>query len=173
MIGKKIEKAFNEQINAELFSSYLYLAMAGYFEDSGLPGFSNWLKCQAQEELLHAMKFFNFIVERGGRTHLTALDGPANSWKSAKDAFDGAYKHECYISKRIDTLVNLAAAEKDHAANAFLQWFVTEQVEEEASTKAVVDKLKLAGKDGNALLMLDKEMTQRVFTLPPAGGESA
>ena len=168
MLGQKMQDALNEQINAETYSAYLYLSMAAYFEEQGLPGMANWMTVQAQEEMVHAMKFYNFIIERNGRVILTALEGPGTEWDSALAAFDAAYGHECKVTARINGLVDLAIAEKDHAANAFLQWFVTEQVEEEASTLDVAQRLKLAGSAPGALFMTDKELAARVFTPPPA-----
>lgn len=172
MINSKIQDAFNKQINVELYSSYLYLSMAAYFKSLNLGGFSNWMECQAQEEVLHAMKFFSFVNERGGRVQLSAIDGPPTSWDSPQAAFEEAYKHEQKVTSLINGLVDLAIQEKDHASNAFLQWFVNEQVEEEASADAVVNQLKLAGGQGSGLFMIDRELGTRVFTMPPTqGGE--
>jgi len=171
MINKKMETAINKQINAELYSSYLYLAMSAYFEDANLPGFANWMRVQAQEEVSHAMKFFAHVTERGGRVKLTAIDAPATEWKSPLAAFKDAFDHEVKVTGMINDLVDLAIKEKDHAANVMLQWFVTEQVEEEMSANDIVQKLKLAGDNPNALLMLDREMTGRSFSMPAAEGE--
>ena len=166
MLNPKIEEAFNRQLNAELFSSYLYLSMAAHFESQNLKGMANWMRIQAQEENAHAMKFFDFINERGGRVTLTQIDAPKVEWPSPLAAFQEAYQHECKISGLINGLVDLALSEKDHAANAFLQWFVTEQVEEEASVLEIAEKLKLAGDQGGILFMLDRELGQRMP--PPA-----
>jgi ferritin len=170
MINGKIQDAFNKQINAELYSSYLYLSMAAYFKSLNLSGFSNWMECQAQEEVLHAMKFFAFVNERGGRVQLAGIDGPPTSWDSPQAAFEEAYKHEQKVTALINGLVDLAIQEKDHASNAFLQWFVNEQVEEEASADGVVNQLKLAGGQGSGLFMIDRELGTRVFTMPTAQG---
>lgn len=161
MMNQKIQDAFNKQINAELFSSYLYLSMAAYFESQNLKGMASWMRLQAQEENTHAMKFFDFIHERGGQVILTALDAPKVEWSSPLSAFEEAYKHECKISGMIDDLVNLAIREKDHASNAFLQWFVTEQVEEEASVLEIAEQFKLAGDQRGMLFMLDRELGRR------------
>jgi len=169
MLNPKIEEAFNRQINAELHSSYLYLSMAAYFESENLAGMAAWMRIQAQEELNHALKFFDFINERDGRVTLTPVEGPKIEWESPFDAFQDAYNHECKITGLINQLVDLSIHESDHAANAFLQWFVTEQVEEEASAKTIVDKLKLAGDNTVALLMMDGELGQR----PPAAAPGA
>jgi ferritin len=171
MVNKKIEGVLNQQVNAELYSSYLYLSMSAYFQSINLPGFANWMRVQAQEELVHAMKFYDFINERGGRVTLQKIDSPPTKWASPLDVFENTYKHEQKVTGLINDLVNLAVGEKDHATNIFLQWFVTEQVEEEASADEVVQKLKLVGKDSGGLFMLDGEMGQRVFTPPAASAE--
>ena len=161
MLSKKMEKALNEQLNAELYSAYLYLAMSAWFESQNVPGFAAWMRIQHREETVHGMKFFKFVAERRGRVALKAIEEPAREWKSPLAAFEAAFKHEQYITGRIGDLVNLAVEEKDHAANAFLQWFVNEQVEEEASVDGIVQKLKMAEKSPGALLMLDHELGQR------------
>jgi ferritin len=171
MISPKMETALNDQINAELYSSYLYLAMAAYFDDLGMGGFSSWMKAQAQEEVSHAMKFFNYVGERGGRVTLGAIQEPPKEWTSTVEAFEASLEHEKYISGRINDLVNLAIEEKDHATNNFLQWFVSEQVEEEDSVGQVVDKLKLMGQAAGGIFMLDRELGQRTFTMPAEGEE--
>jgi ferritin len=170
MLGKKIEEAFNEQINWELYSGYLYLSMSAYFLSINLNGFANWMRMQALEELTHAMKFFDFINERSGRVTLLEAKSPPQEWESPLAAFEDAYEHECFVSSRINDLVNLSLEEKDHASNNFLQWFVAEQVEEEASVDEVAQKLKIIGGDGGGLFMLDQELGQRTFT-PPAAAE--
>ncbi len=167
MINSKIEAAFNRQIVAELYSSYLYLSMSAYFESINLRGFAHWMRCQVQEELVHAMKFYNFIHERGGTVTLGGIDGPPTEWSSPVAAFGDAYSHEQKVTGLINSLVDLAMAERDHASNAFLQWFVTEQVEEEASADEVIKKIKLAGDQGSGMFMLDRELATRVFTPPP------
>ena len=170
MISQQIQDAFNEQLNAELYSAYLYLSMSAYFESINLKGFSNWMRCQAQEEMVHAMKFYGFVNDRSGRVVLSAIEGPPVKWESPLSAFEDAYKHEQKVTGLINGLVDLALKEKDHAAGTFLQWFVTEQVEEEASADGVVQKLKLAGGQGAALFMIDAELATRVFTMPTAQG---
>lgn len=166
MLKPKIEEAFNKQLNAELYSAYLYLSMAAYFQLVNLLGFANWMRCQAQEEVLHAMKFYSFIQERGGTVTLTAIAAPPPKWESPLKAFDDALDHERKVTGLINDLVDLALQERDHAANAFLQWFVTEQVEEEASADEVIQKIKLAGEQGGGMFMLDRELAGRVFTYP-------
>lgn len=167
MISKKLETAFNEQINKELFSEYLYLSMAAYFSSLGLEGFENFFLMQVQEERFHAMKMYHFINERGGRAVMKAIDEPETEFESPLQVFEKSYAHEQYVSKLINTLMDLAIAENDHAARSFLNWFIDEQVEEEASMEAVINKLKLIGGQGNGMLMLDKELAARTFT-PPA-----
>ena len=158
MLGKKMEQALNDQINEEYFSSYLYLSMAAYFEAENLPGFARWMQLQSQEELEHAMKFFAYINERGGRVTLKAIKTPEKSWKSPLEVFQAAYKHEQHITGCINKLVDQAVKEKDHATNSMLKWFVDEQVEEEANASAIVEKLKLAKGATGALFMLDREL---------------
>jgi ferritin len=167
MISKKMEAALNGQINAETYSAYLYLSMAAYFESVNLPGFAHWMKVQTQEEMVHALKFYNFIQDRGGKVALAAIAAPKTEWKSAADAFGDAYKHEQKVTAMINGLVELAQKEKDKAADTFLQWFVTEQVEEEKSPYDILQQLKMAGNNPSALLMLDRELGARIFTLPP------
>ena len=145
MISEKMENELNEQINKELFSSYLYLSMAAYFESTNLNGFASWLSVQAQEELIHAMKIYGFVNERGGTVDLKAIEAPKKKWKSPLDAFEDAYAHEQMISRSIDAIVDKAIAEKDHATNNFLQWYIKEQVEEEATADEIVQKIKLSG----------------------------
>ncbi len=173
MLSKKMEDALNKQCNAELYSAYLYLSMVAYFQSLNLPGSANWMTCQTQEEVLHAMKFFNFVNERGGRARLSAIEGPKVDWKSPLEAFEDALKHEQKVTGLINDLADLAVSEKDHATQAFLQWFVTEQVEEESSVGEVVNKLKLAGDNSGALLMIDQELARRVFVYPAQAGQGA
>ena len=171
MLKPSVEKALNEQINAEIYSSYLYLSMSSYFETVNLAGAANWFRVQAQEELSHAMKFFDFVVERGSRVTLTAIEGPRTEWETPLAAFENAYEHEQHVTALINGLVDLSLKESDHATNNFLQWFVGEQVEEEASADAVVQQLKLVGDAGGGLFMVDRELGTRVFT-PPAGASA-
>jgi len=171
MIGKKMEAALNRQVNAEFYASYIYLSISAYFESISLPGFAGWMRMQSMEEVTHAMKIFNHINERGGRVTLTAIEAPPAEWSSPLEAFKAANGHEQKVTGMINDLVDLAIAEKDHAANAMLQWFVTEQVEEEMNTDGYVQKLTLAGDSPNALFMLDRELGARKFTMPPASEE--
>jgi len=166
MLSKKMEKAFNDQIKWEFYSAYLYLSLASYFQGLGLPGFANWMNVQFQEEQFHALKMFNYVLEKGGKIQLQALDAPPHAWKTPLASFEFALNHEYHVTKRIGDLVDLAQKERDHASAIFLQWFVTEQVEEEANFGDTVNKLKLVG-DGGGLFLLDRELAARVF-VPPA-----
>ncbi len=161
MLNQKIQDAFNKHINVELYSSYLYLSMSSHFESKNLKGMASWMRLQAREEMAHAVKFIDFIHEKGGKVLLAALDAPENEWSSPTAVFEHVYKHECHISQLINDLANVAISEKDHAANSFLQWFITEQVEEEASALENLEKLKLVGDNGVALFMIDKELSER------------
>ncbi|MCK4600971.1 MAG: ferritin [Phycisphaerae bacterium] len=170
MIDKKIQDAFNDQINAETYSAYLYWSMANYFESINLAGSANWMLCQAQEEMVHATKFADFINERSGRVLLKAIDAPPIDWDSPLAVFEAAYSHEQKVTALINKLVDLADEVGDHASKIFLQWFVTEQLEEESSADAVVQKLKLMADAPGGLFMLDRELATRVFTPPPPEG---
>ncbi len=163
MFKQRMQDALNKQINAEFEASYLYLSMSAYFESINLPGFANWMKIQAQEELTHAMKIFRFVNERGGRVLLTAVAKPETEWKAPLNAFEDALAHEQKVTAMIDNLVDIAMEEKDHASRSMLNWFVDEQVEEEANASEIVEKLKLIGDKGHGLLMLDRDLATRVF----------
>ena len=170
MIEKKMEEALNGQINAELYSAYMYLSMSAYFEARELPGFAHWMRAQAQEEEFHAMKLFTYLVERGGRVILKALEAPPAEWKSPLHVFEDTLKHERKVTGLINDLVFLARDLRDNATEIFLQWFVSEQVEEEDNVQKILGPLKLIKESPQALYMLDKELFQRVFTPPPAEG---
>ena len=158
-----MEKALNEQVQAELYSAYLYMAMSAHFESVNLAGFANWFSIQAQEEYFHAKKFYDYIIERGGKITLLPIDGPPNEWKTPISAFEDGYKHEQLVTSRINALVDLSIELKDHATTAMLQWFVSEQVEEEANASGILEKIKLAGPEGSGLFMIDNELSQRIF----------
>lgn len=168
MISKKMEDAFNDQVAAEYYSAHLYLAMSAYFEASDMPGFANWMRIQYQEEMSHAEKIFDYVIERDGRAILKAFDAPQLEWDSTLQAFEATYEHEQKVTGLINNLMDLAISEKDHAAQIFLQWFVNEQVEEEASVKTVIQQLKLLGDSRAGLFQVDRELGQRVFTPPVA-----
>ena len=161
MITKKMQTALNKQINEELFSSYLYLSMAADFEARNLTGAAKWMKMQADEELEHAMKFFHFVLERGGEVDLLAIAKPQKSWKSPLTAFQDAEKHEQHITKFINDLYEMATKEKDYATQSMLKWFVDEQVEEEASVGEIVARLEMIADSKNGLFMMDRELGKR------------
>ena len=167
VIIKKMEEAFGGQLNAELYSAYLYLSMAGYFEQLDLKGFANWMRIQVQEEQFHAMKFYDYILERGGNVNLHVIDAPPDNWESPLAAFEETLKHEQKVTGLINDLVSIARRQKDNASEIFLQWYVEEQVEEESNVSAVLRQLKLIKDSSQALFIMDKEMGLRTFT-PPA-----
>ncbi|HMU93837.1 MAG TPA: ferritin [Anaerolineales bacterium] len=161
MINKTMQDAMNDQINKELFSSYLYLSMAAYFEDKNLPGFAHWMRIQEAEEREHAMKFYDFILERGGRVMLKAIEAPKTDWKSALEVAEEVAAHEAKVTASIHALYELALKEKDYPAQVMLQWFISEQVEEEKNAAEIVANLKLIEERGTAVLMLDHRLGKR------------
>ena len=161
MISKKMEEALNKQLNAEFYSSYLYLSMAADFEDKNLDGFANWMQVQAQEEWGHGMKIYHYINEQLGRVKLEAIEKPPTRWAASLEMFEAAFKHEQKVTGMINNLVALANKEKDNATFIFLQWFVNEQVEEENSASTIVEKLKMVGDSPQGLLMLNQVLAQR------------
>jgi len=163
VLTDRMHQALNDQLQAEFESAYIYLAMAAYFEDKGLEGMANWMNVQFQEEQTHALKFYRYVIERGGRVELQALAKPPRDWDSPLAAFEAALEHERMISRRIGDLVTLAGEEKDHATHNMLQWFVAEQVEEEANVDAIVTQMRLVGESGHGLFMIDRELKGRTF----------
>jgi len=161
MISKTMQAAINEQINKELFSSYLYLSMAAYFADKNLQGFSKWMHIQAGEEREHAMKLYEHLEDRNGRVLLKAIEAPKTDWASNLDAFRDAAAHEAMITASINTLYEVALQEKDYPAQVLLQWFINEQVEEEKNAAEIVADLELIEERGTAVLMLDKQLGKR------------
>jgi ferritin len=170
MIGTKMQKALNGQVNAELYSAYLYLSMAAYFESTNLPGMANWMRVQTQEEQFHAIKLFNYILDRGGKVTLDAIEAPPSDWDCPLGVFKSGLKHEQKVTGLINDLVYLAREEKDNASEIFLQWFVNEQVEEEDNAGTIVGQLELIKDSPEALFMMDKDLAQRIFT-PPTTAE--
>lgn len=168
MLSQKLQDAMNEQMKNEFFSGYLYKAMAAYFEAEELKGFANWMRVQALEELTHGDRFFTFICDVGGTAELRAIDAPKADFDSPQAVFEYGLQHERFVTSRINELMDLARAESDHAAQIMLQWFVTEQVEEESNFSNWMKKLKMVEGDGRGVLLLDQEAAQRVFTPPPA-----
>ena len=161
MIGKAMQDAINEQINKELYSSYLYLSMAAYFEDQNLPGFAKWMRTQEGEEREHGMKLYDFLVDRGGRVALKAIAAPESDWKSPLELFKQVAAHEAAVTASIHNLYETALKEKDYAAQTMLQWFITEQVEEEKNAAEIVAQLELVEARGTAVLMLDHRLGKR------------
>ena len=163
MLSNKMEKALNEQVNAEMYSAYLYLSMSAYFEDQNLSGFANWMHVQAQEEMTHAMKIYRYIHDRGGSVELEQIDKPQIKWDSAQKVLEDVYSHEQKVTEMIHNLVNLAREEKDHGTDNMLQWFVAEQVEEETNADELLNQVKMVKGQPQGLLMLDRELKQRQF----------
>lgn len=170
MLNERMVEALNTQLNKEIYSAYLYLSMSACSSFIGLKGFANWFMVQYQEEMVHAIKIYNYVDSQGGQVKLMAVEQPATEFESALEMFEKTLEHEKFITKSINDLVNLAIEEKDHATNIFLQWFVTEQIEEEGNDNDIISKLKLVGDKGNGLFMIDRELASRVFT-PPAQPE--
>jgi ferritin len=162
----KVEKALNEQIHAEFFSFYLYLSVAAYFTSNHLDGFAHWMRIQAQEEFNHAMKLFDYLNERGGTVALLPLDAPAREWPSPSAAVESVLNHEKAISARINSLVDLATAENDHATTVVLHWYVNEQVEEEATADTLYHQVKMVESSPHGLLMIDRELAGRPAPAP-------
>ncbi len=171
ILNPAMNQALNEQINREMYSAHLYLALAAYFEERDLPGFANWMRVQSQEEQFHVTKLFNYVVERGGRVTIGAVAEPPSEWESPLQAFEATLAHEQEISTVIDGLVDLALTNKDRASESFLRWYVDEQVEEEASVDRVVKMLRLSEGQPAAMLMLDRELASR--RLAPSGSSAA
>ncbi len=160
-MNEKMCDALNSQLNNEYYSAYLYLSMSAYCSSLGLDGFAHWFRFQYDEEILHAMKLYSFIEDRGGRVHLQAIQEPPKDFASPVAVFEQSYEHEQFITRCINDLVDLAVEEKDHTTNTFLSWYLSEQVEEESNVSAIVAKLKFVGDDGRALLMIDSELASR------------
>lgn len=172
MLNKQMLAKLNEQITKETYSGYLYLQMAAWFESQNLSGFANWMKIQAQEEISHMMIFYNYVNERGGMVEFGAIDKPPEDYSSSLDIFEKTLTHEQKVTASINDLMDLAIAEKDYATKNRLEWFISEQVEEEANASELVNKVKLIGEQGNGIFMLDKELSTRTFTMPsPLLGE--
>jgi ferritin len=169
MISKKLEAAINAQINKEIYSAYFYLSMSAYCTSKDLDGFANFFTVQNQEETFHAMKLYNFLLDRGGKVILTTIDGPPVDFASPLDTFEKTLEHEQLVTKSINDLLDLAIKENDHATSSFLRWYVDEQVEEEATVGKIVNKLKLVGDNIGGLFIIDTELAARVFTPPVKG----
>lgn len=164
MVSKELESAINKQINAEFWSAYLYLSMSAYFANKGLPGFANWFNVQFREEQDHALKLMNYLISKGNRVELTPIEKVDTEWKSVLHAFDETLNHERVVTSLINNLVSISRKENDYATENMLQWFVSEQVEEEETAQGMVDSLKLIGDNGFGLYTMDKELAQRSYT---------
>jgi ferritin len=164
MITEKITKMLNKQVNQEFYSAYLYLQMSAFFEEEKLSGFAAWMKIQSGEEYKHAMKLYEYVLQANAKVELQKIDAPKNKWKDVLDVFHDTYKHEKQITGYINEIVDFALTEKDFATFSFLQWFVTEQVEEESTALLILDKIKLIGDNKTGLFFLDREMAGRART---------
>lgn len=168
MINSKVEAIINRQINAELYSAYLYLSMSSYFESLNLSGFANWMRVQFEEEQFHAFKFVDYLNERGGRVLLEAIEKPQIEWENVIEVFEQTLEHEKHVTSLLNEIAELAEVEKDRATRNLMVWFIDEQVEEEGSAEKILNELKWINGEGHGMLMLDREMATRVFT-PPTG----
>ena len=170
MLKPRVEEAINAQIQRELYSSYLYLSMAAHLASRNLPGFSHWLNVQAQEEMIHVIKFYTHVLDRGGKVTLQAIEAPPHEWPTLEAIFQATLAHERYITENIHDLVDIAAAERDHGTHAFLQWYVNEQVEEEKNAEDLLAKIQLLGGTGHGVFMMDRDLAARPapFPTPPA-----
>ncbi len=173
MLSDRMQEALNDQMKWEFYSEFLYLAMAAWFKSRSLDGFANWMLVQAEEERAHALMFFDYICEAGGKAEIRAFDQPKTDYQSATDVFRTTVEHEKLVTKRINDLMTMAVEEKDHATANFLNWFVKEQVEEVASPQKILDQLEMGKEEGYVLMMLDRELAQRTFTPPAQEAEQA
>lgn len=166
MINEKVAKVLIEQVNKELYSAYLYLSMSAHFSDIGLLGFANWMRIQAQEEQAHAMLIYDFLIDRGEKVVLSAIDAPQSKWNNSLEVMEEVLKHEMYVTELINNIVTVAESVRDRATMSYMNWFIDEQVEEEANAQDIISKLKLIGDDKSALYLLDKDLSARVFVQP-------
>lgn len=162
-INKKVEDVLNKQVNAELWSAYLYLSMSAWCESKGLKGFANWMRVQFHEETTHALKIYDYVLNRSGEINLQPIAAVETSWKNILHVFEETYKHECKVTEMIANCYEVALAEKDHATASMLKWFIDEQTEEESNALEIIDKLKLVGENGDGIFFLDKELASRTF----------
>ncbi len=166
MISKKMESALNEQVNKEFYSAYMYLAISAYCNTAGLPGFAHWMRIQYEEEIMHVTKMYDYILNQAGEVHLKAVDEPPKEYGTPLEVFQKTLDHERFITKSIHKLMGMAVAEKDYATQAFLQWYVTEQVEEEANVNDILAPLRMVGNDKGGLMMIDQRLAQRPMPTP-------
>ena len=167
MITKRMEDALNGQINKEFYSAYLYLSMSAYCNQLNLPGAEHWFRMQYDEEVIHMTKMFDYVMQHGGNAKLMQVDEPPHQFGTVVEAFETSLEHERFVTKSINELLDVAVEEKDHATRVFLQWYITEQVEEEANVEEIVQRLKLAGDNGGAIMMFDDKLSQRMPPAPP------
>jgi ferritin len=165
-LNKEVETALNKQINAEFWSAFLYLSMSAWFENQGLKGFANWMRIQYLEENTHALKIHDFVLNRAGKVYLKPIAAVETEWKGTLDILKVAYEHELKVTEMIGNCYEVALKEKDHATASMLQWFIDEQTEEESNVLAIIDQLNLIGENGQAIYLLDKELSTRVFVDP-------
>jgi ferritin len=163
-INKKVEEVLNKQVNAEMWSAYLYLSMAAYCESKGFKGFANWMRCQFHEENSHALKFYDYVLSRSGEIKLQPIAAVETSWESLLQMFEETYKHECKVTEMINNCYEVALAEKDYATTTMLQWYINEQTEEEANALEIIDVLKITGEKSGGIFYLDKKLGHRTFT---------
>ncbi len=168
MISEKMQEALNEQVNKEFYSAYMYLAMSAYCDTIGLPGFSSWMRLQFEEESLHVTKMFDYILDQGGQIHLKPIEEPPKAYGTPLEVFETTLEHEQYVTRLIHKLMGLAVEEQDYATQTFLQWYITEQVEEESNVNNVVAPLRMVGDDKGGLMMIDQQLAQRLPPLPIA-----
>lgn len=166
MISKKMQEELNEQVNKEFYSAYLYLAMSAYCNTQGLPGFAHWMRMQYEEEIMHVTKMYDYILGQGGEVHLKAIDEPPTEFGSALEVFQSTLEHEQFVTSQINRLMDLSLQEKDYATQTFLQWYVTEQVEEEANVNDIIAPLRMVGEDKSGLMMIDQQLGQRPAPTP-------
>jgi ferritin len=167
MLSEKLQDGLNSQLNFEIYSSYIYLSMSAYLENINMVGAAHWMRMQAKEELFHNLRFFDYINDRDGRVVLSAIPEPQQEWASLLDVFEVALKHEQVVTSRICDLIDLAQNERDHVTNSMLQWFITEQIEEESNVKTIIDKIKMANQSVNTLYLIDSELGQRPEPVAP------
>ncbi|MBE2279642.1 MAG: ferritin [Ignavibacteriaceae bacterium] len=161
-LSEKVFKVLCDQVNAELYSSYIYLSMSSWFDSTGYSGFAKWMRAQADEEREHAMKIYDYILERNGRVILAAIPAPKSEWSSVKEVFADTLAHEQKVSAMINNIADVSFSEKDYATVEFMNWFLKEQVEEEASVGAIVDKIEMIGESKNSMYLLDRDLGKRV-----------
>ena len=167
MISEKMQDALNEQVNKEFYSAYMYLAMSAYCDNLGLPGFAYWMRMQYEEESVHVTKMFDYILAQGGSVHLKTIEEPPKEYGSPLEVFEKTLEHEQYVTRLIHKLMDLAVEERDYASQTFLQWYVTEQVEEEANVNDVVAPLRMIGEDKGGLMMIDQKLAMRKAPVAP------